>query len=590
MSTRFIFILAILCVSVHFQVQAQNSTVQVDLSLEDRIAVDGKAPCLILFKDRLVFHKPLPLSTKEARARYVYHALLSHAEKTQASLIAFLKEKGVKFRSFYVTNAVSLEADGSLLAALKQRSDIAQVLDDAPVHMLQYNVGRQPNMERGAEPEWGIRMIQADSVWQMGIRGQGVVVAGQDTGYDWDVSPIVKKYRGYIDTVRAEHTYNWHDAIHKNNPRFPATDLNPCGYSLREPCDDDNHGTHTMGTMVGEDDSNSIGVAPEAQWIACRNMDRGWGQPSTYMECFEWFLAPYDLEGNNPDPAKAPHVINNSWYCSEEEGCNASNVGMMKEIVANLKASGVVVVVSAGNSGSQGCGSVSGPPAYFEPSFSVGATTKDDVIAGFSSRGPVVIDSSFRLKPNVSAPGAGVRSVIKGGGFAAFSGTSMAGPHVAGLVALIISANPALAGKPEIIEDIIESTAVPKTATQDCPGFPGSVVPNAVYGYGRVNALAAVKKARALISSVQTIEQIAPVWVSPNPASEQVWISLPDNGNLIYSVRIISTEGRQVARFALPQPQPWVEMSVHHLPPGAYVVSLETNAGPMQTKLIKAQQ
>lgn len=130
------------------------------------------------------------------------------------------------------------------------------------------------------------------------------------------------------------------------------------------PCDDDKHGTHTMGTMVGEDDENSIGVAPEAKWIACRNMDRGWGQPSTYMECFEWFLAPYDLEGENADPDKAPHVINNSWFCSVEEGCNPSNFILMEEIVKNLKASGVVVVVSAGNSGGSGCGSVTGPPAF----------------------------------------------------------------------------------------------------------------------------------------------------------------------------------------------------------------------------------
>src|SRR5690606_25802684 len=143
---------------------------------------------------------------------------------------------------------------------------------------------------RSVEPEWGIKNIKADSVWQLGFQGQGIVIGGQDTGYDWDVSPLISKYRGWQeDTVI--HSYNWHDAIHERSP-MNEDDNNPCGFDSLEPCDDHNHGTHTMGIMVGSDDFNSIGVAPDAQWIGCRNMDRGDGQPSTYLECFEWFLAP----------------------------------------------------------------------------------------------------------------------------------------------------------------------------------------------------------------------------------------------------------------------------------------------------------
>src|SRR5690606_6949367 len=190
------------------------------------------------------------------------------------------------------------------------------------------------------------------------------------------------------------------------NP-FNADSINPCGLDSKVPCDDNGHGTHTMGTMIGLDGPNQIGVAPEATWCACRNMERGWGTPFTYLECFEWFLAPTDLNNQNPDPTKAPHVINNSWSCPQAEGCDSSNWMLLDMAVMNLRLAGTVVVVSAGNSGS-GCGSVSTPAAMFEGSFSVGATRENDTIAGFSSRGPVFVDGSLRLKPNVAAPGVSV--------------------------------------------------------------------------------------------------------------------------------------------------------------------------------------
>jgi len=258
----------------------------------------------------------------------------------------------------------------------------------------------------------------------------------------------------------------------------------------------------------------------------------------------------------------------------------------MNEIVYNLKASGVVVVVSAGNSGGQGCGSVSGPPAFFEPSFSVGATTREDNIAGFSSRGPVVIDSSFRLKPNVAAPGAGVRSVIRGGGFAAFSGTSMAGPHVAGLVALIISANPSLAGRPEIIEDIIESTATPKTSTQDCLNFPGMTVPNAIFGHGRVNALAAVRKAMTIPSGTAITGEAAPLSVLPNPATDQLFIGVEGEREKLLRVQLLSPQGQVVMQYVPAQQQSSHLLSVGHIPSGLYYVSAETQSGLKTGKVV----
>src|SRR4029077_4971644 len=142
--------------------------------------------------------------------------------------------------------------------------------------------------------EPGINWINAPDVWAQGFTGQGVVVGGNDTGYRWTHLALKNQYRGW-DGSAADHNFNWHDSIHSGG--------GTCGADSQVPCDDDGHGTHTMGTMVGFDGgSNQIGVAPGAKWIGWRNMDQGNGMPSTYSECFQFFIAPTDLNGNNPDP------------------------------------------------------------------------------------------------------------------------------------------------------------------------------------------------------------------------------------------------------------------------------------------------
>ena len=541
------------------------------------------AEYIVLFKDRLVYSKSLALRSKNEKAKYVYETLFNHAKKTQRKVVSFLSNKNIPFQSFYVINAIKVTSDEVTMMTLAEMDEVERIIDDTPMKMLDYE-SEKVTSARTAEPEWGLKYIKADSVWAKGFTGQGVIIGGQDTGYDWQVSPLKQKYRGYIDSTSATHDYNWHDAIIKNNPIFPDTILNPCGLSVKQPCDDNNHGTHTMGTMVGEDADNKIGVAPGAKWIACRNMDRGWGQPSTYIDCFEWFLAPKDLNGLNPNPTKAPHVINNSWYCSREEGCNESNFLLMEEVVKNVKASGIVVVVSAGNSGN-GCGSVSGPPAFFESSLSIGATDINGNIAGFSSRGPVMIDSSFRLKPNVSAPGVNVRSVIRGGSFAGFNGTSMAGPHVAGIVALIISANPALAGNVDVIEDIIEGSAIPAVSEMSCSNFDGASVPNAVFGYGIANALQAVN--RALEFNTNTLEnEPSSVKVFPNPTDEFLTFVIENGNEVMENIGIIDLSGRVVIVMEQRKNLMYT-MPVASLESGIYFYQVKTNQQTTVGKFVK---
>ena len=455
----------------------------------------GPTEFLVMLRDQGDLRGARSLAAKTERGAFVMDTLRSVAERSQRPILALLAERGVPHRSYWVANMIWVRGDRRLIEELAAREDVYRVYANPRVRF-DGPVTQSPAAEFPNTPdaiEWGVGKVNAPQVWALGYNGQGVVVGGQDTGYNWTHPALKLKYRGWVG-LGANHNYNWHDSIHSGG--------GSCGADSPEPCDDDSHGTHTMGTMVGDDGgSNQIGVAPGAKWIGCRNMDQGVGTPATYAECFEWFIAPTNLQDQNPDPAKSPHVINNSWGCPPSEGCTDPNV--LKTVVENTRAAGIEVVVSAGNAGSA-CSTVEDPAAIYEASFSVGATDNADNIAGFSSRGPVTIDGSNRLKPNISAPGVDVRSSVPGGGYASFSGTSMAGPHVVGVTALLLSANPPLIDHPDDIEPILTSSAVPKTTTESCGGIPGNEIPNNTFGWGRIDALAAVTASSADLELAQT--------------------------------------------------------------------------------------
>lgn len=467
------------------EAQADVGSDKIDPWLLEQSQQAGRLEYLVVMSDQAGLDAVRGMRSRRDKLTAAWDSLRAIAHATQKPLIRFLEEHDTEYRSFWIANALWVRSDAELMRELAQRKDVRSIDANRETPMQSPVSKKQAAAAKAIE--WNVALIGATDVWAMGITGEGAVIGGQDTGYQWNHEALLNSYRGW-DGNSVNHNYNWHDAIHVGNGQ--------CSGDSVFPCDDDNHGTHTMGTMVGDDGgANQTGVAPGARWIGCRNMNLGAGTPASYMECFQWFLAPTDLNGQNPDVSKAPHVINNSWSCPDFEGCTAP--GALLVAVQNTRAAGIVVVVSAGNSG-PGCGSVFDPPAIYEESFSVGATTSADVIAGFSSRGPVTRDGSNRLKPDISAPGSGVRSSVRGG-YSMFSGTSMAGPHVAGLVALLISAEPPLAGDPDAIEAIIRDTAVPLTTAQDCGGVLGSDVPNNTFGYGRIDALAAVMVARQTV-------------------------------------------------------------------------------------------
>ncbi len=462
-------------------------------SVWQSLADGGVAEVLIVHRDTSIA-LPRGYLTKEERGRMVYEMLQSHAERVCQKTEELLTAEGVSYRRYWIVPLVVAKVNVELLRAIAVLPQVQEVLLDRAWRVSEVQIHSDAVEWRDTPVvPWGIRHIGVDEVWRMGYRGQGVRIGGQDTGYDWDVPALKEQYAGYMgDTVI--HDYHWHDAVREVNP-LNADSLNPCGFGLRYPCDDHGHGTHTMGTMVGELPDAKIGIAPEARWIGCRNMDRGWGKPSTYIECFEWFVAPTDLNGAHPDPSLAPHVINNSWACPEQEGCTSEVLPLMEQVIERVRMAGIVPVVSAGNSGQGGCGSVRWPAAIYDAAYTVGALGPNDSIAPFSSKGPVLSDSSGRIKPDITAPGVQVLSQLPDSSLQKWSGTSMAGPHVAGVVALMISANPRLAGQVDTIEAILNRTAIPHFAPGDSCTTPSNAVPNNVYGYGVIDAVRAVEEA-----------------------------------------------------------------------------------------------
>lgn len=565
---------------------------KVDPTLLEKAEQGHLVEALVQMKEKANLSPAYALKSKKEKGQYVFNQLLAVAKRSQAEVIQLLEAGNAQYHPFYIVNAIYVKVELPLLRQIAERTEVQLIAPNPWVKMEEPTRSTNTNgaLEMRDGIEWGIERINADDVWNLGYTGQNVVVGGQDTGYEWEHPAIKDKYRGWDGSV-ADHNYNWHDAIHEisplHNDSMPDPSNNPCGLDVPVPCDDHNHGTHTMGTMVGDDgEGNQIGVAPGARWMACRNMERGYGSPATYTECFQWFLAPTDLNNANPDPSKAPHVINNSWSCPELEGCNESNWAMMEEVVNNLKAAGVVVVVSAGNSGSS-CETVSTPAAMFQNSFSIGAIRSNDTIAGFSSRGPVAVDGSFRLKPNVVAPGVGVRSSIRNGNYASFNGTSMAGPHVAGAVALIISARPELAGQVEVIESLLEETAISKTTDQECGGLSGMEVPNHTYGYGRIDVFEAVEAALEIVDVSSVPEDQPMVDVFPNPFTDQLQFQFKQLQGKT-TLEIFNASGQLLQQHAWNLDHDMhTTISLKHLPADIYIYRITNDQHVIGGKLVK---
>ena len=377
-----------------------------------------------------------------------------------ATLLAEAQRQGevLTRQDLWIVRATALTAHPALVRRLMASSAVADIRLD---HYEQYIIPDQFPIPESADVSvaenttgsgatWGVTKIRAPEVWNtLGVSGTGAVVAVMDTGVDMLHPALNANYRGNLGHGLVDHTYSWYDAV--NAGLYPY--------------DDYGHGTHVAGTAVGQTtEMGTIGVAPGARWIGVKVLSNaGYGYDSWIHAGFQWLLAP------GGDPASAPDVINNSWSSS------MSSSTAFAEDIAVLQAAGILPLFAAGNRGPSS--SSVGSPASNPGVFAIGASDIDDDIANFSSRGP---SPWGEVKPHIVAPGVAVLSSVPGGIYAFSNGTSMATPHVAGLVALLRSADPTLSITETI--DIIAQTSVPLKLP----------LPNNESGWGRIDAYAAV--------------------------------------------------------------------------------------------------
>ncbi|WP_242636624.1 carboxypeptidase regulatory-like domain-containing protein [Myceligenerans salitolerans] len=436
----------------------------------EQLRSEKTAAFWIEFTDRADLEPAKDIADWAERGRYVVDTLQETSEAAQADVIKQLEAAGVDYESYWINNSIYVE-DGTLALADRVAASGAvegiheqfEMLEIAPVKT------EPANEKLTTAVEWGVSEINAPEVWDLGFTGAGITVASFDTGVDGSHPALADKYRGMGADGSIDDDYNWFDV--------PGG----CGGS---PCDTQGHGTHTTGTMVGDDGAgNQVGVAPDATWIAANCIDNAGCTRDDYLADAQWFLAPTRADGSDPDPAMRPHVINNSWGIPPGA---PDPYGWMRDETLAWDAAGIFGAWAAGNEGSA-CETARFPGEY-ENTYAVGAYDVNGNIASFSSRGP---GENGVTTPNIAAPGVNVRSSVPGGGYSNSSGTSMATPHLAGAVALLWSAAPALVGDIEGTKAVLNQTAI-DTEDLQCGGTAGE---NHVWGEGKLDIAAAIDAA-----------------------------------------------------------------------------------------------
>jgi subtilisin family serine protease len=434
------------------------------------LAADGKADFWVVFDEQADLSAASRIRGWRERGRYVYRRLTTTARKSQSEVVAELAAENVRYRSFWIANAILVRGgDRAMLRTLQAEPGVSRIAARWRARVPEFS----PTSDRArtAALEWNIGHIRADAVWELfDVRGEGVVVGSIDSGVQFDHPALAAQYRGNVGGGAFDHSHNWWDPSEV------------CGSPSLQPCDNNGHGTHTVGTILGDDNaSRQIGVAPRARWIAAKGCEEQSCSDFALLSSAQFMLAPTDLEGRNPRPELRPHVINNSW------GTDVGSDVFYREMVQAWVAAGIFPSFANGNNGPE-CGTV-GAPASYPESYGVGAFDRENRIASFSARGASPLGGM--VKPQIAAPGVAILSSIPGSRYGTASGTSMAAPHLTGAVALIVSGAPQLAGDIEGLRTLLDEGAVP-TEDLTCGGEPGD---NNVWGRGRLDVLASLQRA-----------------------------------------------------------------------------------------------
>jgi len=403
-------------------------------------------------------------------------ALQNTASASQTQIVEYLKglqeqDMVKEFQCFWIGNIIRIDTYQSIIDEIAKRDDVYKIYPNYEIELIatvEENTKGEPGSRNGIEP--GVVAVRAPEVWEeLNITGEGVLVATIDSGVDGDHPAIASRWAGVADPRYEGHPeWAWFD---------------PYTYQNDFPYDINGHGTHTMGTVCGGAPGDQIGVAPGALWISA-GLIQTQDIPqfvSDAIESFEWLIDP---DGNPETDWDVPDVCSNSWGLFEPLGYPPCDETFWTFIDA-CESVGIVIIFIAGNEGSAGLRSPADRATDDYRTFSVGAVDANDPewpIWEWSSRGPTycTLNGSGAIKPDIAAPGVNVRSSIPGGGYDTSSGTSMAAPHVNGVVALMREYNPNISVNS--IKEIIYQTAYDL-------GDPGE---DNDYGWGMIDAYEAI--------------------------------------------------------------------------------------------------
>lgn len=442
---------------------------KVEPALLTEMARRGKASYLLYLQEQASLEGAEAIKDRNARGQFVYQRLKEVADRAQTPLLAYLQTEAQagrvkQIKTFLSVNAIGVTSTTPSLQTLAAFPEVAWIGRASVMQLPKPARGTPEATVNGVE--WNIAQVHAPDAWARGVVGEGIIVGNIDTGVQFDHPALATQYRGNKGGGVFDHSYNWWDPSQV------------CGRPSTKPCDNVGHGTHTMGTMVGDDGgSNQIGVAPNARWMACKGCENNSCTAFALLECGDFMLAPWDLNKANPDPSARPHIVNNSWG-------GLGGDPWYRQMVKSWEASGIFPAFSNGNSGVLGCATSSSPGEYPE-AFSSGATDSSNASALFSSKGP----SNFSVKkPDIAAPGVNVRSSVPPNNYRVLSGTSMASPHTAGVVALLWSLLPDLNRDVAKTEETLRQGAEALYTNEVCGGDQADSHPNNVFGWGLVDA------------------------------------------------------------------------------------------------------
>jgi len=428
-------------------------------ALLDRFAAEGRADFVVRFTEQADLAPALVMGWHD-RGWFVYETLRATAGRSQARAIAELERRGLDYRSFFAGNELYVYGgDQAAAAALAALPEVAAVDASRTVYPDPLLTGAAP--ERVEALTWAVIDVQADQFWSaFGLQGEGSLVSNIDTGVAYLHPALDQAYKCQA------------------NPGDPACWYDPTDTCPTAPCDNNGHGTATMGPMVADDDPSlpyQAGVAPGAQWIACKGCSSSSCSDATLNACADWILAP----GGDPD--NRPDVVLNSW------GGGSCDTWFLAKVQAWV-AAGIFPAFSPGGSGS-GCATI-GSPGDYQEVFAAAAHDSSRIVGSFSSRGPSCFGHDPYTKPNLSAPGVQMCVPVPPDGWnCGYSGTSFSAAFPPGVAALLYSCAPALRGQVYATFEALQDTADTPPAG-NC-GAPPDGEGNYTYGYGYLNALAA---------------------------------------------------------------------------------------------------